>query len=164
MTLKNAAVREGFKRRPQRKRGPGKPTSYPWVFRPEGRVAKTLIIMIAEQMMAHATTSTELSRKFRDAGLAEQELYARFVHLCPEFPAEYELVRTEAFTSNIVYDRWHKSGVYTNGEPGKGGKPQRSNEHYLNSRWLRPVVPACEEALRRGTPLSLAKMREMGKL
>jgi hypothetical protein len=150
--LRNTGVQEGFVRHKNYRRGPGKPPAFPWVHDAAGRAAKYMI------------TSIELTRKFKAAGYSKTRLFYDFVRLCPEFPTYFHSHHGVTLTPEILDNRWHKAGAYSNGVPGRGGKPRRSAEHYTSSRWLRPIAEKCEAAFMARKPLSLDQMRELGAL
>lgn len=160
----NTGVKEGFKPRKQKPRKSRESLIYQHYLDPVGRTWLIITCLTAEQMM-EGSEAYLFDRKFRDAGLRDKTLKQRVDAICPQYPGYYfEQTEGNELTANIYYDRAHKKCLYTNGPKGKGGIPARSNEHYTRSKWLRPCVPAVEQAFRRGDPLTLDEMRVMGGL
>lgn len=140
---------------------------YSWLGHPEGIVAKIIIMMLAEA--AADMNTAMMNRRFREQGITAESLYWKFTRLCPEFAAHYKSVRGAPLTKKIVYDRFHKSTHAHDRAPVNGrlrsvpgtGRPGRE-EHYTECATLRPRVEAVRRLFLRGTPITLAEMREAG--
>lgn len=132
------------------KRKPAERSVYPWMNRPFGRVAKILVMLIAQETLDIGETST---RKYKESGLDKEDLYRKLLFYLPWLPKEHLQVTGTELTSDKVRQRFymmHLKGTRKH----ESRAVSQSDEHPLNNKVLRPMVPFVEKLYKLRKPIT----------
>lgn len=157
---KNTASKEGFipnlNYPKNRKSRYGR--NYPWTIGngKETRIGRFIKTAIGIWGDNQAGISIEIERSFKAQGVGEDAVLFFIKSNFPEFPHFYREIRGTFITKSVAGGRYHKQW-YDNKAPQEL-RGRRSDEHYMHDSKLRPLVPAVDERLKLGGPVSLAEI------